>query len=125
MKSIVDETHLCLANLAVKSSTVADLDSKILDVYPFSYQVSSFSYRTVECPWEILDLPLVITDNNSQCYLLHRHLNNASCNYAHSLIGKPNLAIIANNESRSKMYQRFYPHLLYFSFMFYPIFSAL
>ena len=35
---------------------------------------------------------------HSQCYYVHRHLNNVWHNNAHSLIGKPHLVTIASNE---------------------------
>ena len=37
----------------------------------------------------------------SQCYFVHRHLNNACYSEAHSLNGKPYLTIIASNDIHS------------------------
>ena len=41
--------------------------------------------------------PIVYTDSNPQCYLVHRHLNNAWYKQTHSLIGTLCLAMIASN----------------------------
>ena len=42
--------------------------------------------------------PIICTDAYSQCYFVHRHLNNAYHKQAHSLIWMQYLAIIASND---------------------------
>ena len=41
--------------------------------------------------------PIVYTHMNSQCYFVHRHLNDTLHNIAHSLMERPCLTIIASN----------------------------
>ena len=40
---------------------------------------------------------IIFTNANSQCYFVHKHINNVWYNSAHSLMGTPCLTIIASN----------------------------
>ena len=56
------------------------------------------------CTFILLALSLIRLSNHlhgrySLCYFVHRHLNNAPYNKAHSVIGTPYLAIIASNDA--------------------------
>ena len=49
---------------------------------------------------------------NSQCYFVHRHLNNAWHNNAHTLMGTPCLTITASNETRFRKGKLIYSNML-------------
>ena len=48
--------------------------------------------------WLLIRLSYHLHGHYSQCYSVHRHLNNSLYNNTHSLVGKPYLEIIANGK---------------------------
>ena len=50
--------------------------------------------------WSLILLSNYLHIHYSQCYFVHRYLNNAWLNKAHSVIGKPYLTIIASDDSK-------------------------
>ena len=65
-------------------------------IYEFATSLYSIVPQEHYKQWSLIRLSNHLHGHYSQCYFVHRHLNNVWYNKAHSLIGKPYLAIIVN-----------------------------
>ena len=77
-----------------------DTAKNALRFWDQTWQRTSTVVITITSNDRSFSCPIIDTDNISQCYFVHRHLNNVSYYKVHSYIRKPCLAIIVRKSNR-------------------------